>query len=467
MMHQGGQMKSWRRPVILIGAPSLLVVLLALHAFWDPIGRWQLAAAVDALREAGEPVTLAELADLYPEPPAGRNAASLFQRAGRLKEANADVELENDLPIQGAAELPDPSRPFPAPILANIRKYLANQAERLRLLHKAAAMDGCHFGLEGSAYASRKRIQRVCHMRDAARLLALEAVERAASGKPDEALESLRAGLRLAHALRTDPWLIPVQVGIVCDGFVLSILGYVLSCAEPSPAALRRLEEALRRELDPALLATALIADRCVVIDNHTSELQGFRLAPNMNLEQYLGGVPSKFLRMIPVPSRVWVREKLYFIDTMNACVAAARKPYPQSLITGLAVARAYKPKLPNLNVLGGPNSPRALTLFFTLVQRLNAQLGSGRLALAALRYRAKHGKLPESLQALVPDFIDAVPPDPFTGKGLLYRKSDDGFVVYALGKNGHDDGGDLQWDRAKSHYRDIGFRVRWPKAGE
>jgi len=66
-------------------------------------------------------------------------------------------------------------------------------------------------------------------------------------------------------------------------------------------------------------------------------------------------------------------------------------------------------------------------------------------------------------LDALVPAVLDALPPDPFNAKPLKYKQDADGFVIYALGENGQDDGGKTQ--RVDGKAPDIGFRVRWPKA--
>ena len=56
--------------------------------------------------------------------------------------------------------------------------------------------------------------------------------------------------------------------------------------------------------------------------------------------------------------------------------------------------------------------------------------------------YRMKHGAYPEKLDALVPDFIDKLPVDPFSGKDYIYRRDGKGFIVYSIGANGADDGG-------------------------
>jgi hypothetical protein len=64
------------------------------------------------------------------------------------------------------------------------------------------------------------------------------------------------------------------------------------------------------------------------------------------------------------------------------------------------------------------------------------------RVAIALERYRMAHGKYPESLDALVPQFIDKLPRDVIGGGPLKYHFTNDGFVLYSIGWNEKDDGG-------------------------
>ena len=60
--------------------------------------------------------------------------------------------------------------------------------------------------------------------------------------------------------------------------------------------------------------------------------------------------------------------------------------------------------------------------------------------------YQREHGKFPGRLKALVPEFIPAVPLDPFNHSGaeggLKYRREGDSYLLYSLGFNGKDDDG-------------------------
>ena len=64
------------------------------------------------------------------------------------------------------------------------------------------------------------------------------------------------------------------------------------------------------------------------------------------------------------------------------------------------------------------------------------------RVAIALERYRMMHGKYPEALGALAPQFIRPVPSDVIGGGALKYHLTKDGFVLYSIGWNKKDDGG-------------------------
>jgi hypothetical protein len=65
--------------------------------------------------------------------------------------------------------------------------------------------------------------------------------------------------------------------------------------------------------------------------------------------------------------------------------------------------------------------------------------------AIALKRFQLKHGNYPDTLSELTPEFLAAVSVDPVDGKPLRYHRNADGtFLLYSIGENGVDDGGDV-----------------------
>jgi hypothetical protein len=63
-------------------------------------------------------------------------------------------------------------------------------------------------------------------------------------------------------------------------------------------------------------------------------------------------------------------------------------------------------------------------------------------VAFAMAAYHADHSRYPAKLADLAPDYLTAVPGDLFSGKELIYKPNEKGYLFYSVGPNGKDDGG-------------------------
>ena len=440
--------------LLQILAPLVLNLPFTLTDAWEAVTSARLAARLNAMRAAGEPVTLADMAKMYPDPPAGRNAADLYDAAFKLADAAKLQEGVEDLPLVGTEKLPEVDKDFPADLLADVGAYVKASGQVLRLLHDAAALDECKFQIDMTK-GMGMLLPHLSKMRGGARLLALEAAWLTESGKPDQAAESLWAGLRLGHALCREPVLVSGLVRIACDGIAVGQIERLVSRGSPSAAQLEKLESALRAEADPKRMERLFLAERCFGMSIYQDQI----LKPGGRGLAELGIMEPLAFRFIP---RTYFKaDMIEYVALMNQYVAAAKKPYPQSFIEGARIGAKIDEQIPKYYIICRMVLP-ALGRIFTTGQRHMAKLDSARVALAALRYKARNQRLPDKLGDLVPGFIEAVPLDPFVGKPLRYRRDADGFVIYGVGENGKDDGGAAQEIEGKP--LDVGFRVRWPK---
>jgi hypothetical protein len=95
-------------------------------------------------------------------------------------------------------------------------------------------------------------------------------------------------------------------------------------------------------------------------------------------------------------------------------------------------------------HMIGGFFAPGKLSDSLQRVIEVETQRRLTITAIAIMQYQLKHGAAPKGLNALVPDFLAAVPMDPMSGRPLCYRLNADGtFTLYSTGKDGKDDGGD------------------------
>jgi hypothetical protein len=93
--------------------------------------------------------------------------------------------------------------------------------------------------------------------------------------------------------------------------------------------------------------------------------------------------------------------------------------------------------------------SVRSLSRVFDKVMRVEAAKQLIVTTIALKRYQLKHGNYPADLHSLVPEFVSTVPLDPVDGQPLRYRPNADGtFLLYSVGENGKDDGGDFSLEK-------------------
>ena len=157
-----------------------------------------------------------------------------------------------------------------------------------------------------------------------------------------------------------------------------------------------------------------------------------------------------------------------FYIDRITEMLDATQSPFPEALrmaeATDARIQKEMARPLRGLKIFSGMLLP-ALGKSVEKSAVSQAALRSAVVGCAVERHRLAHGKqLPATLDELVPAFLDAVPLDPFDGKPLRYRATNDTYVVYSIGPDRVDDGGETQrnsgGNKPRSTY-DIGFRVK------
>jgi hypothetical protein len=83
-------------------------------------------------------------------------------------------------------------------------------------------------------------------------------------------------------------------------------------------------------------------------------------------------------------------------------------------------------------------------------------------LAFALAAYRQEQGSYPAKLDALAPKYLPRVPGDLFSGKVLVYRPTEKGYLLYSVGANGKDEGG--RGDEDDPAGDDLAVRIPLPQ---
>src|SRR5437867_882644 len=105
------------------------------------------------------------------------------------------------------------------------------------------------------------------------------------------------------------------------------------------------------------------------------------------------------------------------------------------------------------------------ITRFFARVLRIEIERSLLVMAIALKRYELKHGVWPARLSGLAPDFAEALLRDPVDGKPLRYRRQADGtFLLYSVGEDGQDNGGDATPAVSASRHWTRARDAAWPQ---
>jgi hypothetical protein len=269
--------------------------------------------------------------------------------------------------------------------------------------------------------------------RDLARLLVAEGKLAEHEGRMRDATRSYIDCLRLGSMCPRGGVLIHGLVGVAIHAIGLAALVPAIERVDgPTAAAMAREMERLSRQSVPL---DAILSEEK---ENVTAGMQALFRNPGETLERMNeaeGGKGTDDEQRAAFSLGMRFLPKKWIVDSMRGyfdhMIAAARQPYHS------------RPALPPVPV--DPWSRILLPVYdqapFKWAKRdAYWRIAQTRLALHA--YQRRHGAAPPSLNALVPEYLSAVPQDPFAPKPLVYRVQDSAPLIYSRGADGDDDGG-------------------------
>jgi hypothetical protein len=286
-------------------------------------------------------------------------------------------------------------------------------------------------------------------------LLELRAVAELADGQNEKALDDVKLMLYLNNSLRSSPFLISHLVRIAIVAIDMQPIWEGLAQHKWSDSQLAALEEELAKADFLADYGSIMRGERAFAIasfenQRRTREMVSYTDAGDVTNK--LTFMPSAYfyqnelafawmsqqwiLPLVDMKTRVISPETLHHV---NAAVNAERKHYSPYTAQALMV-------LPALNA--GVKK----------IASIQASIDLARVACALERYWLAHGEYPQTLDVLAPQFIAQLPHDIINGQPLHYRRSDDGrFILYSVGWNETDDGGQVVLTKSGSVDREKG----------
>jgi hypothetical protein len=288
--------------------------------------------------------------------------------------------------------------------------------------------------------------------------LQFDVMVRAQDGDLEGALRSCRAILNNGRSLGDSPFLVSQLVRMAIRAIFCGSLERVLAQGEPPAAALAALQPLVEDEAEAPLVLIGVRGERAGM-DRFLEALQKGEVKPagvvkTMGWAQNGSPGPLNESLLLYLPGVVSTN-RAALLRRMNEVVEAVKLPPPEQgeRLKQIEAAAKHDPYLVRLLL------PAVSKVAFS-GRRTQAWLRCAAVALAAERYRQKYGHWPERLTDLAPEFLGAVPADPFDGRPLRYRRDKEGVVVYSVGPDGKDDGGAFDTLNTHKDGTDLGFRL-------
>lgn len=423
--------KSGRQLLLWVGMLAATAAIILAFLTWRASQR--LGDKVAALRLAGDPVSIADLA---PTPiPAGENAAVYLQSIS----ADADA-FERDFtefyktPLGEALDAAEERGEAPnAEQQAAMRAITDRYPGILDALGRAARCENyaslLDFNVPSDKFMERL-IQQGGQLRALARLAKWKAAELIAGGKPGEAAALCIQLLQLTRLYEHEPAMNNYLIAIACRGMAIESLNQALR-AGPIPADVRA---ALEREL-------AKSDDRADIAAMYKTER-----AFSMSRFESLFPQSTVFSWITKWKTKDWQCDML---DYYSVVIPRSASPWYQN---GGSMPTPQ----------GGGASNTLVSQLFPAVGAVYQASNRDQALLRCLRilnaledYRAIRGNEAQSVTDL--SLSPQTTIDPFSGARLKLKKTPEGWVIYSVMNNGADDQGDFKdmkdWGLAPAGY--------------
>jgi hypothetical protein len=388
---------------------------------------------LSSLGRAGRPVTLQELNQYHLRSTTQSEAASLYAKA--FAPLSNSPAMKTMSPVE---EPPPGTNSLPVDLKTTLEEVVAENSAALQLLDRAVLIEGCRFPIDYSAGWDTL----LPHLRNftaCAKLLMARGLIESSRGEIDPAIQEVANILRCAASLNGEPDAVSIVTQRRLEFHAIELTQWLLNHHQLSDPQLMVLKTCFQPGDDKKRLKEALAGEFCMavalygyspagvmrVIDPHYTNPLGF--AFNWRFMGLLGRLKTDELHYFDLDREI---EQTLSMD----CPARLRQI--RHIEANVRQAAQRKRLLLPAMVIPG---------FVRAVERDAQGIARSRLVLCALeveRYRLRQHALSVALPDSLSQAKKEISVDPFDGELLRYVKNANGYLVYSIGPDGHDDGG-------------------------
>lgn len=317
---------------------------------------------------------------------------------------------------------------------AHIRNLIADNRDALDLILEASAKpcfkDEAQW--EGPGYTPDTAT--AINMIQGTRLLGIDAVIKAEDGNIEEAIGQCLAARRLLIHYMQEPSLMSYLISMACMKQVAACFNSIVSDREIETETLRKILEEWGSSPWNEGLLWAIESEKTIGLETALLYLKG-------EYEYEFFNKAGKLFYWVFRPA--FKTEIIWMARTYDRLQEVARMPYFTSRDS--KEIEQITDSIPWYYKMMGVLIPNFSA---TLLKRatLEAMYDTARIGLACKVYKNLNGDFPEKLAELPPEILEKIPVDPFTGEPFIYKKDEEGFIVYSIGSNQRDDGGKGTW---------------------
>ena len=402
----------WRR--ILMALLLTAIVALAALMFADYLAKRQLGCEVLKINKAGEPVTFRHLEPSEEKPNVTENAAASYTKA--METINPDnigsMARINDYYRKELATLP-PDK-ITADMKNNISQSLVPFAPILKAFERAGNMDLSTFDI-GIKHGRKHCIANLQKVQAAVFLLSLQNLDLILKNKYDDAAQSIITMMKTMRIFETYPTIVVYATKMQLINLTCQDIQLLLRRGKPSQQMLQKLHKTLAESMPPDALEKMLITERIYQLEIIRNYMPGSVTEKLMQKEA--PEIPERITLSKSAWKRMRIRQKATAgLRDFARLIGVVRLPWPQPL-------DAVKTETPTAD-----EKPKTVISNVGVLIRHTAEtvlaVNTTSLMIAIERYRNANGKVPDSVDDLVGDYIDSVPLNPLTGQKITFSKA-------------------------------------------
>lgn len=462
----------------------ILVIAFGVAVLVSVIHHYQLRFAVDnylaELKAKGEPM---ELAQVIPPPvPPEQNGAPFFLKAAALLTTNQDILFSNLPTAMRAVALgkasvgwqqPEIRDEFATNSWAELETALEQNDVALKQLVQITNFPAYDFGLK---YDQRvgMLLSHLAVEKKGAQKLSASAMNDLRLGAADLAVQKVRAILVLANGTQDERTAISQLVRIAITQIAFATVWELLQSTNLSDERLVDLQAACAKlefnQAEEFAFCVEREGDLTMTANWRSSNAEFQHYFDLIKKVQATLGDPdgeNSFADCVKLKAKIFLwrywwsyPDELRYLKGAQVLIGTLRQARTNGFFqSALSAQDAELKRLEIANLKSGfdtiftgqidfhtMQSESVVTLVGVIrkVMRVEVAKQVAVTAIALKRYQLKHGNYPPDLNSLAPEFVSAVPLDPVDGQPLRYRRNTDGtFLLYSVGENGVDDGGD------------------------